>query len=269
MHVLPVVRGSGRAGSRPARVVAAAYAMAQRHRAAMQPWLHDITRVSLVLRCTLQFLRRSPFEGPDQVATVLRLPADALSTILSHCFTSQEHRLVPQAADHWQDTGIIRVAKSLRLWILSQGVQHADTFPRDVKTNFVQFLDVVIELMDHIYHACGTLSSGKARRVLEGMRKPGCGFHHDLAITRLAALHYRCRALAASRYLYWRRCCMLRLSQVCRAIRHLIHGQLRSERDTARDAFEVCCPNTTLNNLATTGPMLNRWTHEIECSATD
>ena len=62
---------------------------------------------------------------------------------------------------------------------------------------------------------------------------------------------------------------MLRLSQVCRAIRHLIHGQLSNERDKARDAFEVCCPNTTLSNLTTTGPMLNRWTHEVEYSATE
>ena len=269
MHVVPTVRGSGRAGSYSARVVAAAYIKAQFYRASLRPWLHELTRGSMVLSCTLQFLLRSPFGGPDQVAAVLGLPTDTLGAILGHCFTSHDHRLVPQAADHWQDTGIIRVAESLRLWVLSQDALNAEQLPEEIKTNFVQFLDVVVELMGHIYHACDTTSSGEAR---ERLKKVGqCGFHHDLAVTRLAALHYRCRALAASRYLYWRRCnnYMLELSQVCRAMRHLIHGQLRSERGTASDAFEVCCPSIVLGNLTTTGPMLNRWNHEIEYSVTE
>ena len=35
------------------------------------------------------------------------------------------------------------------------------------------------------------------------------------------------------------------------------------------DAFEVCCPSTVLDVLTTTGPMLNRYSHEIEYSVTE
>ena len=143
---------------------------------------------------------------------MLTLPADAQCATLSSRPTSCSHGLVPRAPDHWQDTGTIQVAESLRWWVLSQG-------PAKAKTNFVHFLDVIIEHMAHIYHACGTTSSSEARDLLGQL-----GFHHDLAVTRLAALHYRCRALAASHYMYWRRCSMLSLPQACRALRHLIHG---------------------------------------------
>ena len=101
--------------------------------------------------------------------------------------------------------------------MLAQDAQDSEQLSAEVKTNFVQFLDVVIDLMTHIYHACDTTSSGKVRQML-GRMKGRLEFHHDLAVTRLAALHYRCRALTASQCLYWRRCSMLRLSQVCRAL---------------------------------------------------
>ena len=127
---------------------------------------------------------------------------------------------------------------------------------------------MVIELMTRIYHACGATSSGKVRQML-GLMEGRLAFRHDLAVTRLAALHYRCRALAASKYMYWKRCRMLRLLQVCRALRRLIHGSLGSERNMIGDAFEGCCPSTLLDDLTTTGPMLNRFTHDIEYSVTE
>ena len=176
----------------------------------MPEWLRVLTMGAMVLRATLQFPLRSPFGGAEQQVPLLALPADARCAILKSCFTSYMHRLVPVAPDHWQDTGIIQVAKTLRLWMLSQHSQSQlctipALLPAEVKTNFVQFLDVVIALMAHIYHICGSTST----RVVRGMLIEMSGrmeFHHDLVVTRLAALHYRCRALAASQYLYWRRC---------------------------------------------------------------
>ena len=249
-------------------MVAASYIKAQLHRASVPDWLRGLSYSSRVLMCTLQFPQHSPFGRTEKQAPLLALSADAQCAILSSYFTSYSHRLVPRAPDHWQDTGIIQVATTLRWWMLAQDAQDSEQLSSEVKTNFVQFLDVVIELMTHIYHACGTTSSGKVRQML-GLMEGRLEFHHDLAVTRLAALHYRCRALAASQYLYWRRCSMLRLSQVCRALRRLIHGQLRSERNMIRDAFEVYCPSTLLDDLTTTGPMLNRFTHDIQYSVTE
>ena len=273
VHVMPTIHGSGQRDSLPARIVAAAYEIERRHRAAVPEWLRVLTMGARVLRSTLQFPLRSPFGGAGQQVPLLTLPADARCAILKSCFTSYEHRLVPVAPDHWQDTGIIQVAKTLRLWMLSQRSQSQlctipALLPAEVKTNFVQFLDVVIALMAHIYHSCGSTSTRVVRRMLIEM-SGRMEFHHDLAVTRLAALHYRCRALAASQYLYWRRCSMLRLSQVSRAMRHLIHGQLRSERSMISDAFDVCCPGTLLDDLTTTGPTLDRYTLEVEHSATE
>ena len=36
---------------------------------------------------------------------------------------SYDHRLVPMAPDHWQDTGIIQVAVTLQRWMLTQRSQ--------------------------------------------------------------------------------------------------------------------------------------------------
>jgi hypothetical protein len=71
--------------------------------------------------------------------------------------------------------------------------------PAEIKTNFVQFLDVVIDLMAHIYDRCDSTLTREVRQMLVEM-DGRMEFHHDLAVTRLAALHYRCRALASSQY---------------------------------------------------------------------
>ena len=273
VQVLPTIHGSDHRGPLPARIVAAAYEIERRHRATIPEWLRVLTMGTVVLRPTLQFPRRSPFGGAEQQVPLLALPADARLAILRSCFTSCMHTLVPMAPDHWQDRGIIQVAKTLRLWVLSQRSQSQlcaipGLLSTEVKTNFVQFLDVVIAFMGHTYHACGSSCTRVVREKLVKMSE-SMESHHDLAITRLAALHYRCRALASSRYLYWRRCYMLHLSQVSRAIRHLIHGQLRSERGMISDAFDVCCPGSLLDDLTTTGPTLDRYSLVVCHSATE
>ena len=201
-HVMPTIHGSGQRDSLPERIAAAAYEIEQRHRAAMPEWLRVLTMGVRVLRPTLQFPLRSPFGSAGQQVPLLTLPADAQCAILKSCFTSYEHRLVPMAPDHWQDTGIIQVAKTLRLWMLAQHSQSqfctiAALVPAEIKTNFVQFLDVVIDLMTHIYDKCASTSTRGVRQMLIQMVER-MEFHHDLAVTRLAALHYRRRALATS-----------------------------------------------------------------------
>ena len=150
--------------------------------------------------CTLQFPQHSPFGRTKKQVPLLALPADDHCAILISYFTSYSHRLVPRAPDHWQDTGVIQVAATLRWWMLAQYAQDSEQLSSEVKTNFVRFFDVIIELMTHIYHACGATSSGSVKQMLDLM-KGRLEFHHDLAVTRLAALHYRRRALTASQYL--------------------------------------------------------------------
>ena len=99
MCVMPTIHGSGRTGSLPARIVAAAYAEehAQRHRADVPEWLRVLTKGSRVLQCTLQFPRRSPFGGAGQQMPMLTLPADDRCAILRSYFTMQ---LRPQTGTH-------------------------------------------------------------------------------------------------------------------------------------------------------------------------
>ena len=139
MCVMTTIHGSGRADSLPARIVAAAYAEEQRHRAAVPEWLRVLRKGSRVLWCTLQF---PPFGGAGQQVPMLTLPADARCAILRSYFTSHDHRLVPMAPGHWQDTSIIQVAVTLRRWMLTQRSQSQlctipGLLPAEVKTNFV------------------------------------------------------------------------------------------------------------------------------------